>query len=185
MNDMGIYYSTYMHWHINSIYTTLKLFKYFICCSVAQSCLILFNLMGCSTPEFPVLHYLLELAQIMFTEFAMLSDHLIRCHCLLLLSSIFPSIRVLSTESGLHINYWDFSINPSSEYSGLTSFRIDWFDLLAVQGTHKSLFQHNSKASILWCSAFFNGPTLTSIHDYWKNHDLDYKDLCLQSVSAF
>ena len=115
--------------------------------------------MDCSTPEFPVFHYLLELAQIMSTDLAMLSNHLILCHSLLLLSSIFPSIRVLSTESVLHIKwskYWDFSINPSNEYSGLISFRIDWLDLLAVQGTLKSLLQHhNSKASILWCSAFF------------------------------
>ena len=74
----------------------------------------------------------------------------------------------------------------SHEYSGLIFFRIDWFDLLTVQGTLKSLLQHHSsKASILQCSAFFNGPTLTSTHDHWKNHSLDYMDLCWQSnVSA-
>ena len=89
------------------------------------------------------------------------SDHLILCHPLLLLLSIFPSIRVFSNESVLHIRrpkYWSFSfsIGPSNEYSGLISFRIDWFDLLAVQGTLKSLLQHHSsKASILWCLAFF------------------------------
>ena len=89
------------------------------------------------------------------------SKHLILCCPLLLLSSIFPSIRVFSSESVLHIwwpKYWgfSFSISPSNEYSGMLSFRIDRFDLLAVQGTLKSLFQHHSsKASILWCSAFF------------------------------
>ena len=88
-------------------------------------------------------------------------NHLILCCPLLLLPSIFPSIRVFSNKSVLHIRwpkYWSFSfsISSSNEYSGLISFRIDWFDLLAVQGTLKSLLQHhNSKASILWCSAFF------------------------------
>ena len=89
------------------------------------------------------------------------SNYLILCHPLLLLPSIFPSIRVFSNESALHIRwpkYWSFSFNtsPSNEYSGLISFRIDWLDLLAVEGTLKSLFQHHSsKASILWRSAFF------------------------------
>ena len=87
----------------------------------------------------------------------MSSNHFILCHPLLLLPSIFPSIRVLSKESVLCIRwpkYW--SISPSNEYSGLISFKIDWFDLFAVQGTLKSLLQHHSsKASILWCSAFF------------------------------
>ena len=79
-----------------------------------------------------------------------------------------------------------FNVSPSNEYSGLISFRMDWLDFLAVQGTLKSLLQHHSsKASVLWCSAFFS-PTLTSIHDYWKNHNLYYTDLCWQSnVSAF
>ena len=89
------------------------------------------------------------------------SNYLILCHLLLLLPSVFPSIRVFSNESALHIrwpNYWNFSfsISPSNEYSGLISFRIDWFDILAVQGTLKSLFQHHgSEASILRGSAFF------------------------------
>ena len=89
------------------------------------------------------------------------SDHLILCHPLLLLPSIFPNIRVFSNKSVLQIRrpkYWKFTFNisPSSEYSGLISFRMDWLDLLAVQGTLKSLLQHHSsKASILWCSAFF------------------------------
>ena len=89
------------------------------------------------------------------------SSHPILCHHLLLLPSVFPSIRIFSNESVLHVrwpNYWSFSffINPSNEYSWLISFRMDWLDLLAVQGTLKSLLQHHSsKTSILWCSAFF------------------------------
>ena len=89
----------------------------------------------------------------------MLSNHLILCCPLLLLPSVFPSIRVFSNESAIRIRwpkYWSFRISPSNEYSGLISFRIDWVDLLAVQGTLKSLFQHHSlKASVLQCSAFF------------------------------
>ena len=102
-----------------------------------------------------------SLLKLMFIESVMPSNHLMLCHPLLLLPSIFPSIRVLSSESVLRIRwpkYWSFSfsISPSSEYSGLVSFRIDWFDLLAVQGTLKNLLQHySSKALILWCSAFF------------------------------
>ena len=111
-------------------------------------------------------------------ESVMPSNHLILCRPLLLLPSIFPGIRVFSNESVLPIRwqkYWtfSFSISPSNEYSGLISFRMHWLDLLAVQGTLKSLLQHHSsKASILWCSAFFKSPTLASIHDYWKNHTL-------------
>ena len=118
-------------------------------------------------------------------------NHLILCHPLLLLPSIFPNIRVFSNELSLCIRwpkYWSFSfiINPSNEYSGLISFRIYWFDLPAVQGILKSLLQHySSKASILVLS-FLYGPTLTFIYNYWKNHNFDYIDLCLQSnVSAF
>ena len=100
-----------------------------------------------------------SLLTLMSIELVMPSNHIILCRPLLLLPSIFPSIRVLSSESVLHVRwpkYWSFSINPANEYSGLISFRIDWFDLLAVQGTLKSLLQHHSsKASILWCSAFF------------------------------
>ena len=97
----------------------------------------------------------------MSTELVMPSNHLILCHPLLLPPSIFPSIRIISNESILHIRwpkYWNFSfsISPSNEYSGLISFRMYWFDLLVVQGTLKNLLQyHSSKASILWCSAFF------------------------------
>ena len=120
-------------------------------------------------------------------ESVMLSNHLILCCPLLLLPSIFLSIRVFSSESALHIRwpkYWSFSfrISPSNEYSELISFRIDWLDLLAVQGTLKSFLHHySSKASVL-----LYGPALISIHDYWKNHSLDYTDLCRQSdVSVF
>ena len=103
-------------------------------------------------------HSLLKLTSI---ELVMPSNHLILCHPLLLLPSVFPSIRVFSKESVLHIRwprYWSFSFNisPSNEYSGLISFRMDWLDLLADQGTLKSLFQHHSsKVSVHWCSAFF------------------------------
>ena len=100
-----------------------------------------------------------SLLKLMSIESVMPSNLLILCHRLLLLPSIFPSIRVFSNELALHIKwpkYWSFSISPSSEYSGLISFRIDWFDFLAVQGTLKSLLQHHSlKASILHYSAFF------------------------------
>ena len=119
------------------------------------------------------------LLKFMSIESVMPSKHLILCHPLLLPLSILPSIRVFSNESVLRIRwpkYWSFSfsISPSNEYSGLISFRIDRLDLLAVQGTLKSLLQlHSSKASILWCSSFLYSPTFTSIHDYWKNHSFD------------
>ena len=102
-----------------------------------------------------------RLLKLMSIESVTPSNHLILCHPLLLPPSIFPSNRVFSSESVLYIRwpkYWSFSfsISPSNEYSGLISFRMDWLDLLAVQGTFKSLLQHpSSKASILWCSAFF------------------------------
>ena len=100
-----------------------------------------------------------------------------------LLPSIFPSIRVFSNESALHIRWpvyysFSFSISPSNEYSGLISFRIDWFGLLPVKGTLKSLLQHHSsKALILCCSAFFM-VQLSTIYGYWKKHSFDYTDLC-------
>ena len=117
--------------------------------------------MNCSTPGLPVCHELPKHAQTHVHWSVMPSNHLILCRPLLLLSSIFPSIRVFSSESALCIRwpkYWSFSfgISPSNEYSRLASFRIYWFDLLAVQMTLKSLLQHHSsKASILWQSAFF------------------------------
>ena len=112
-------------------------------------------------PGFPVHHQLPERAQIYVHESVMPSNHLILCCPLLLLPSILPSIRVFSKESVLHIRwpkYWSFSFStsPSNEHPGLISFRMDWLDLLAVQGTLKSLLQHHSsKTSILWRSAFF------------------------------
>ena len=120
-----------------------------------------------------------SLLKLMSIELVMPSNHLIRCCPLLLLPSIFPSIRVFSNESVLHIRwpkYWSFSFNisPSNEYSGMISFRMDCLDLLVVQGTLKNLLQHhNSKASIPWLLAFFIDLTITFIHDYWKNHSFD------------
>ena len=119
----------------------------------------------------------------MSTESVMLSNHLILWCPILLLPSIFPSIKVFSNELALHIRwpeYWSFSfsISTSNEYLGLISFRIDWFHLLAVQGTLEIFFQHcNLKASILWHSAFYI-IQLTSIHDYWKNICFEYSNLC-------
>ena len=129
--------------------------------SVAQSCLTLCDHMDCSTPGLLVHHQLPELLKLVCIQSVMPSNHLILYHPLLSLPSIFHSFRVFSNESVLPIRwpkYWNFSfsISPSSEYSGLISFRIDWFNFPAVQGTLKSLLQHHSsKASILWCSVFF------------------------------
>ena len=133
----------------------------------------------------------LSLLKLMSIELVMPSNHVILCRPLLLMPSIFPSIRVFFNESILHIRwpkYWSFSFNISlsNEHSRLISFRMDWLDLLAVQGTLKSLLQpHNSKASILWFSAFFmvqlSHPYMTS-----GNHSFDYIGLCQQSdVTAF
>ena len=116
---------------------------------------------NCSLPGFPVRHQRPELAQTYSIKSVMPSNHLILCHPLVLLPSIFPSIWVFSSESALRIRcpeYWScsFSLSPPNEHSGLMSFRMDWLDLLAVQGTLKSLLQHHSsKASILRLSAFF------------------------------
>ena len=139
-----------------------------------------------ASPSFTIFRYLLIL---MSTESIMPSNHLILCRPFLLLPSIFPSIRVFSNESALHIRwpkYWSFSfsISPFNEYSGLISFRTDWLDLLAVQGTLKSLLQHHcSKASILSAqlSLWSNSHICT-----WKNHGFDGTYLCWQSdVCAF
>ena len=147
--------------------------------SVAQSCPTLCDPMNCSTPGLPVHHQLLEFTQ---THVHRVCDAIQPSHPL---SSPSPpalnlsEYQVFSNESALRIRwpkYWSFSfsISPSNEYSGLISFRMDWLDLLAVQGTLKSFLQHHSsKASILQHSAFFYSPTLTPIHDHWKNHSLD------------
>ena len=99
------------------------------------------------------------------------------CHPLLLLPSIFPSIRVFSSESVLPMRwpkYWSLSISPSNEYSGLISFRIDQLDLLGVHGTLESLLQHHSSKALILChSSRLCGPALTSIHNYWRNHSFD------------
>ena len=114
--------------------------------------------MDCSTPGLPVHYHSRGLLKLMFIESVMPSNHLILCHSLLL-PLIFPSIRISSNESVLCIRwpkFWSFSISSSNEYSGLISFRMGWFDLLAVQGTLKSLLQHhNLKTSILWGTALF------------------------------
>ena len=131
------------------------------CCSVAQSCPTLCDPMDCSTPGFLSFTISWILLKLMSIESVMSSNHIILCHPLLLLSSIFPSIRVFFHKSAYRSRcpkYWSlsFSISPSNEYSELISFRIGWFDLLVVQGTLKSLHQHhNSKASILRHSVFF------------------------------
>ena len=121
-----------------------------------------------------------SLPKAMPVELVMPSNHLILYRPHLLLPSIFPSIRVFSNESAFRIRwpkYWSFSFNisPSKEHPGLISFRMDWLDLLAVQGTLKRLLQHHSsKASILWHSAFFIVQlSHPYIHDYWKNHSFD------------
>ena len=130
-------------------------------CSVAQSCPTLCDPMNCSTPGLLSNTNSQSPPKLMSIESMMPSNHLILCHPLLLLPSIFPSIRLFSNESALCIRwpkYWSFSFNirPSNEHPGLISFRMDWLDLLAVQGTLKSLLQHHSsKASILRRSAFF------------------------------
>ena len=135
--------------------------------------------MDCSTPDPTSLSITnsWSLLKLISIESVMPSNHLIFCCPLLFLPSIFPSIRVFSNESALHIRwpkYRSFSISPSNEYSGLISLRMDWFDLLAVQGTLKSFFPtpqfKNINSLVL---SFLYSPTLTSIHDYWKNHSLD------------
>ena len=134
--------------------------------------------MDCSTPGFSVLPYFPEFTQTMSIEWIKTSNHLILCCSLLLLPSIFPSIRVCSSESALRIRwpkYWSFSFStsPYKEYSGFISFRIKWFDLPAVQGTLKSFVQHHSsKASIIQHSAFF---VVQLSHPYMttKNYSLD------------
>ena len=117
-----------------------------------------------------------SLLKFMSIESVMLSNQLILCRPLLL-PSIFPSIRVF-LESGLQIRWpecwsFSFSISPSIEYSGLISFRMDWLDLLAVQETLKSLLQHHSSKASIFQLSFLYSPTLTSIHDHWKNHSFD------------
>ena len=144
--------------------------------SVTQSCLTLWHWMELKHARLPCPLPTPELTQ---THVHRVGDAILY-RCLLLPSSIFSSIRIFPSESVLYIRwpkYWSssFSISPSNEYSGLISFRIDWLDLLAIQGILKSLLHHHSsKASILWLS-FLYSPTLTSIHDYWKNHSFFHR----------
>ena len=164
---------------MQNVYIQVKVYQF----NSVQSCLTLCNPMNCSTPGFPVHHQLLEPTQHMPIESVMPSSHLILCHPLLLLSLILHNITVFSNESALHIRwpkYWSFSFSiiPSKEIPELISFGMNWLDLLAVQGTPKSLLQHDSsKASVLQCLAFFIAQ-LTSIHDNWKNQSFDQMDLC-------
>ena len=136
-----------------------------------------------------------SLLKLMSIKSVMSSSHLILCHPPLLLLSNFPSIRVFCSESVLPIGwpkYWSFSISPSNEYSGLISFRMDWFYLLEVPWTLNPLDSQESSPAPQFKSisslafSLLYGLTLTSIHDYWKNHSFDYMGLCCQSsVSAF
>ena len=151
--------------------------------SVAQLCPTLCDPMDCSTPGLPVHHNPRSLLKFMSIQSVMPSNHLVLCRPLLLPPSVFPSIGVFSNESVLHIKwpkYWSISvsISPSNEYSGLISFRMEWLDLLAVQGTLKSLLQHHSsKASILQCSAFF---TVQLSHPYVTSPQCVIITLCLK-----
>ena len=155
--------------------------------SVAQSCPIFCDHMNCSTPGLPVTNFQSP-PKLVSIESMMPSNHLILCPPLLLPLSIFPSIRVFSSESALYIRwpkYWSFSISPSNKYSGLISFRIHLFDFLIVQGTQESAAALQFK-SINSLVLNFYDPTLASIHDYWKHHSFDYIDFSWQSdVSTF
>ena len=162
----------YSHCKLSEILITVQF------SSVAQSCQTLGNSMDCSMPALLSITNTQNLLKVMSTESEIRSSHLILSRPLLLLPSIIPSITVFSEESALPIRwskYWSFSFNisPSEEYTGLIFFRMDCLDFLAVQGTLKSLLQHQ----VLGCSAFFS-PTLTSIRDHWKNHSFDQMDLC-------
>ena len=148
--------------------------------SVAQSCPTLCDPMNRSTPGLPVHHHSWSSPKLTSIESVMLSSHLILCCPLLLLPPIPLSIRVFSNESTLHMRwpkYWSFSfsISPSKEHQGLISFRMDWLDLLAVQGTLNSESSPTPQFKSINSSvlSFFHSPTLTSIHDHWKNHSLD------------
>ena len=135
--------------------------------------------MDCSTPgaSLPITNSK-SLLKLLSIKLVMPSKYLILCRPLLLLPSIFPSIRVFLNESVLHIRwpkYWSFSfsISPSNEHSGLISFRMDWLDLLAVQGTRKSSPTPQSKSINSSAPSFLYSPTLTSIHEYWRNHSFE------------
>ena len=160
--------------------------------SVAQSCPTLCDPMNRSTPGLPLHHQLPEFTQTHIYRSVVPSSHLILCRPLLLLPPIPPSIRVVSNESTPLMRwpkYWSFSFSiiPSKEIPGLISFRMDWLDLLAVQGTTQESSPTPQFKSINSSAlSFLHSPTLTSIHDHRKNHSLDQTNLCWQSnVSAF
>ena len=163
--------------------------KFGCCCSASKSSLTLCDAMDCSMPGFPVLHYFLKFAQthVSWVGNAIQPSHPLRppspfAFNLSQLQSL--PVSQLFASGGQSIGASASSL--SNKNSGMISLRIDWFDVLAVQGTLKSLLQHhNSKASVLWCLAFFM-VQLTSLHDYWKNHSFDYMEVCQQSdVSDF
>ena len=146
--------------------------------SVAQSCLTLWNPVDCSMPGFAVHHQLPELTQTQSIESVMPSNHLILCRLLLLLLSVFPSIRGFSNELVLHIRwptYWsfNFSISPSNEYSGVISFRMDIGSPCSPRDSQESSPTLQLKSINSLPLSFLYSPTLTSIHDHWKNHTLD------------
>ena len=157
------------------------------CCSITKSCPTVCDPMDCSMPSFPVLQHFQNLLKLMSIESVMPSSHLTLWHPLLL-SSIFPSIKVFSNKSALRIRWpknwsFSFSISLSNEYSVLIFLRIDWFDLLAVQ-EFSSMFSSTiiQRINSLALSLLY-GPNLTSVYDYWKNHNLDYTDLCQQRAA--
>ena len=146
--------------------------------SATQSCPTLWDPMDCSMPDSQSITNSRSLLKFLSIKLVMLSNHLILCRPLLLLPSIFPSIRVFANKSVLQVRrpkYWSFSFNisPSNEHSGLLSFRMDWLNLTALQGTLKGLLQHHSSKHQFFGLSFLYSPTLTSIHDYWKNHSFD------------
>ena len=172
-----------------------KVIGFVICCSVAKSCQTLCNPINYNTPGFPVLlsfTIFWSLLKLMSIELGMPCNHLILC-CPSPPALYFPSIRVFSSESALCVRwlkFWSFSfsISPSNEYLGLISFRLDWFDLLAVQGLDSQKPSPTPQFKSVSSSAlrFLYSLTLRSIHDYWKNHSFDCMHLCQQSdVFAF
>ena len=148
-------------------------------CLVAHLCLALCDPLDCSTPASLSITNSWSLLKLMSIASVLPSNHLVLCRPLLLLPSMFPSFKVFSNESALRVRwpkYWSFSfsISPSNDYSGLISFRIGWFDLLVVQESSPAP-QFKSINSPVLCLLY--GPNITSIHDYWKNHSLEYKNL--------
>ena len=160
-----------------------ELFDPMLCCR-SLSCVPICYAMECRMPGFPGMSFTVSrsLLKLMSIKLMMPSNHLVLCHPLLLLPSNFPNIRIFSNELALRIRWpkyssFGFSTSPSNEYSELISFRIDWFDLLAVQGTLKSSSAPQFKSISPLALSFLYGPTLTFIHPYWKNHSFDYMDL--------